>query len=97
MQYAMSTPEDLAQTAKEVEDLDRRIVTRQADVRDKRRLQEAFDAGVAELGRVDIILANAGIANQVGGDPTTRRGPGRTSSTSTSPASTTRCGSRRRA
>lgn len=69
VQYAMSTPEDLAQTAKEVEDLDRRIVTRQADVRDKRSLQEAFDAGVAELGRVDIILANAGIANQVGGEP----------------------------
>ncbi|WP_433031334.1 mycofactocin-coupled SDR family oxidoreductase [Actinomycetospora sp. CA-053990] len=69
VQYAMSTPEDLAQTAKEVEDLDRRIVTRQADVRDKRGLQEAFDAGVAELGRVDIILANAGIANQVGGEP----------------------------
>jgi SDR family mycofactocin-dependent oxidoreductase len=69
VQYAMSTPEDLAQTAKEVEDLDRRIVTRQADVRDRRGLQEAFDAGVAELGRVDIILANAGIANQVGGEP----------------------------
>jgi SDR family mycofactocin-dependent oxidoreductase len=69
VQYAMSTPEDLAQTAKEVEDLDRRIVTRQADVRDKRGLQEALDAGVAELGRVDIILANAGIANQVGGEP----------------------------
>lgn len=69
VQYAMSTPEDLAETAKLVEDLDRRIVTRQADVRDPAGLREAFEAGVAELGRVDIILANAGIANQIGGEP----------------------------
>ena len=69
VQYAMSTPDDLAETTKQVEDLDRRIVTRQADVRDRRGLQEAFDAGIAELGRVDIVLANAGIANQVGGEP----------------------------
>ena len=69
VQYAGATPEDLAETAKQVEDLDRRIVTRQADVRDPRALTQAFEAGVAELGRVDIILANAGIANQVGGEP----------------------------
>ncbi|MFC5136976.1 mycofactocin-coupled SDR family oxidoreductase [Actinomycetospora rhizophila] len=69
VQYAMSTPEDLAETAKRVEDLDRRIVTRQADVRDRGALQAAFDEGIAELGRVDIVLANAGIANQVGGEP----------------------------
>jgi SDR family mycofactocin-dependent oxidoreductase len=60
--YPMSTPEDLAQTAKEVEALDRRIFTRVADVRDRDALQAAFDAGVAELGPVDIVLANAGIA-----------------------------------
>ena len=64
--YPMSTPEDLAETAKQVEDLDRRIVTRKADVRDLGGLAEAFEAGVAELGRVDIVLANAGIANQIG-------------------------------
>ncbi|GAA4884970.1 mycofactocin-coupled SDR family oxidoreductase [Actinomycetospora straminea] len=69
VQYAGATPEDLAETAKQVEDLDRRIVTRQADVRDRRALQAAFDDGIAELGRVDIVLANAGIANQVGGEP----------------------------
>jgi SDR family mycofactocin-dependent oxidoreductase len=60
--YPMATPEDLAQTVKEVEALDRRIVARQADVRDLAGLQAAFDAGVAELGPVDIVLANAGIA-----------------------------------
>src|ERR1700727_2779186 len=60
--YPMSTPEDLAETVKEVEALDRRIVARQADVRDEAGLRAAFDAGVAELGPVDIVLANAGIA-----------------------------------
>jgi SDR family mycofactocin-dependent oxidoreductase len=60
--YPMATPEDLDQTVKEVEALDRRIVARQADVRDEAGLRAAFDAGVAELGPVDIVLANAGIA-----------------------------------
>jgi SDR family mycofactocin-dependent oxidoreductase len=60
--YPMATPEDLAQTVKEVEALDRRIVASKADVRDRAQLQAAFDAGIAELGGVDIVLANAGIA-----------------------------------
>ncbi|HEX3589006.1 MAG TPA: mycofactocin-coupled SDR family oxidoreductase [Pseudonocardiaceae bacterium] len=60
--YPMATPEDLDQTVKQVEALDRRIVARQADVRDEAGLKAAFDAGVAELGPVDIVLANAGIA-----------------------------------
>ena len=60
--YPMSTPDDLAETAKQVEALDRRIFTAQADVRDTAALKAAFDAGVAELGPVDIVLANAGIA-----------------------------------
>jgi SDR family mycofactocin-dependent oxidoreductase len=64
--YPMATPDDLAATVKEVEALDRRIVARQADVRDPAAMQAALDAGVAELGRVDIVLANAGIAQQGG-------------------------------
>ena len=60
--YPMATPEDLAETVKAVEALDRRIVARQADVRDEAGLRAAFAAGVAELGPVDIVLANAGIA-----------------------------------
>lgn len=60
--YPMSTPEDLDQTVKEVEALDRRIVATQADVRDRDALQAAYDAGVAQLGVADIVLANAGIA-----------------------------------
>ncbi len=59
--YPMSTPEDLEQTVEEVEAAGRRIVARQADVRDYAALQEAFDHGTAELGPVGIVVANAGI------------------------------------
>ena len=61
--YAMSTPEDLAETVKEVEALDRRIVATQADVRDYGALKAALDDGVAQLGRLDIVSANAGISS----------------------------------
>ena len=60
--FPMATPEDLEQTVKEVEALDRRIVAIQADVRDYTALKTAVDTGVAELGRLDIVCANAGIA-----------------------------------
>jgi SDR family mycofactocin-dependent oxidoreductase len=66
VQYAMSTPEDLEETVREVESYDRRIVARQADVRDPVALTAALEEGFAELGRIDIVLANAGIlANAV--------------------------------
>jgi SDR family mycofactocin-dependent oxidoreductase len=57
----MSTPEDLQETVKLVEAQDRRIVAVQADVRDEDQLRAAVDQGVAELGRLDIIVGNAGI------------------------------------
>lgn len=60
--YPMATPEDLAETVAQVEALDRRIHAVQADVRDRAALQAAVDAGVAALGDIDIVLANAGIA-----------------------------------
>jgi SDR family mycofactocin-dependent oxidoreductase len=60
--YPMATPADLAETVRDVEALDRRIFAREADVRDEAGLRAAFEAGVAELGPVDIVLANAGIA-----------------------------------
>ena len=59
--YPMSTPDDLNETVKEVEALDRRIVATQADVRDYGAVKKAVDDGVAELGRLDIVSANAGI------------------------------------
>jgi (+)-trans-carveol dehydrogenase len=59
--YPMATLEDLAETVRQVEALDRRIVAAQADVRDYGALKEALDEGVAQLGRLDIVSANAGI------------------------------------
>jgi SDR family mycofactocin-dependent oxidoreductase len=61
--YPMSTPEDLSQTVKAVEALDRRIIAAEADVRDYDALKAALDDGVAQLGRLDIVSANAGIAS----------------------------------
>ena len=61
--YPMATPEDLAQTVKEVEALDRRIVASRVDVRDYDALKAVLDDGVARLGRLDIVSANAGIVS----------------------------------
>jgi SDR family mycofactocin-dependent oxidoreductase len=61
--YPMATPDDLDQTVKEVEALDRRIVATQADVRDFGAVKAALDDGVAQLGRLDIVSANAGICS----------------------------------
>ena len=63
IRYSMATPEDLAQTAKLVEDCDRRIVTAIADVRDYGQLKAAVDQGVATLGRLDIVAATAGVTS----------------------------------
>jgi (+)-trans-carveol dehydrogenase len=59
----MATPEDLAETVKEVEATGRRIMATVADVRDSEALKEALDDGVAQLGRLDIVSANAGITS----------------------------------
>ncbi|MFG1925175.1 mycofactocin-coupled SDR family oxidoreductase [Cryptosporangium sp. NPDC048952] len=61
VRYPMGTAEELEETVRAVEALDRRIVARQADVRDVNSLRKAFDEGVAALGPVEIVLANAGI------------------------------------
>jgi SDR family mycofactocin-dependent oxidoreductase len=58
-----STPDDLAETADLVKRLNRRIVTAEVDVRDFDALKTAVDGGVEQLGRLDIVVANAGIGN----------------------------------
>ena len=59
--YDLSTEADLADTIKQVEALDRRIIARQGDVRNPATLKRVVDEGVSELGKLDIVVANAGI------------------------------------
>ncbi|UFS57568.1 mycofactocin-coupled SDR family oxidoreductase [Subtercola endophyticus] len=59
--YPGATEADLAETVRLVEALDRRIIATKADVRDFAALKAAVDDGVAQLGRLDIVSANAGI------------------------------------
>jgi NAD(P)-dependent dehydrogenase (short-subunit alcohol dehydrogenase family) len=59
--YPPSTPGDLEETARQVEALDRRIVFARADVRDGAALRQVVDDGVEQLGRLDMVCAQAGI------------------------------------
>jgi len=59
--YELGSWQELEETAAEVEKRDRRMVIDRADVRSVGQLQAAVDRGVAELGRLDIVCANAGI------------------------------------
>lgn len=64
--YALARPEDLEQTAKLVAATGRRVVTVKADVRIAEQLQAAVETGIAELGRLDIVVAQAGVAGMKG-------------------------------
>lgn len=60
--YPMASPEDLDETRNLVEKTGQRIVTAHADVREVTQLRTALEAGLSEFGKVDIVLAQAGIA-----------------------------------
>jgi SDR family mycofactocin-dependent oxidoreductase len=60
--YPLATEADLEETVQQVKALDRRIVARKADVRDLAALTAVVADAVAELGRLDIVIANAGIS-----------------------------------
>jgi (+)-trans-carveol dehydrogenase len=59
--FPMATPEDLEETKQLVEKLGRRMLISQVDVRDADGLRKAMNDGIDELGRLDIVVANAGI------------------------------------
>jgi len=59
--YATATAEDLAATATLVEEAGGRVVTRSVDVRDATGMTAAVSEGVSELGRLDVVVANAGV------------------------------------
>jgi SDR family mycofactocin-dependent oxidoreductase len=58
-----SEPGDLETTVKAVEATGQRVVWDQADVRDFAAVKAIADRGAAELGHIDIVVANAGILN----------------------------------
>jgi len=71
--YPLSTRDDLDQTIKLVEDRGRRIVADVGDVRDVDSLDAVYQRGLAEFGRLDFVIANAGVmpvfgprANEIG-------------------------------
>jgi SDR family mycofactocin-dependent oxidoreductase len=61
--YALGRADELDETVAEVEARGRRAVKGVADVRDLEQVQAVVDAGLAELGRIDIVCANAGIGS----------------------------------
>ncbi|OUS97146.1 mycofactocin-coupled SDR family oxidoreductase [Rhodococcus sp. NCIMB 12038] len=61
-EYPLATEADLAETRRLVEKAGRRVVTAKVDVRDRAALRRELDAAVATLGRLDVVVANAGIA-----------------------------------
>ena len=56
-----STLEDLQETAQRVEETGQRVLTREVDVRDLSALQSLADDAMAQFGRMDVVIANAGI------------------------------------
>jgi SDR family mycofactocin-dependent oxidoreductase len=61
VQFPLATAEDLAETAAQVEQLDRRILAEDADVRSQEDMDRVVAKGLAEFGQIDIVIANAGI------------------------------------
>ncbi|MBY4212407.1 mycofactocin-coupled SDR family oxidoreductase [Rhodococcus fascians] len=59
--YAMATRDDLDETVRLVEATGARIVAAVADVRSQEQLDEACALGVREFGRIDVVVANAGV------------------------------------
>jgi SDR family mycofactocin-dependent oxidoreductase len=67
--YPMATPEDLDETARLIEKTSQKVVIAQADVRDAAALHTALATGLAELGKLDIVVAAAGVAGMKGQPP----------------------------
>lgn len=67
--YPMATWDDLTQTKSLVEAEGRKCIARKADVRNREELRAALDQGLAELGQLTTVCANAGILPMAMGDP----------------------------
>lgn len=67
--YPLATPNDLAETERSVKELGRRVFTTIADVRERHELRDALETALADLGRLDVVVANAGILPMAMGRP----------------------------
>ncbi|MFT4086531.1 MAG: mycofactocin-coupled SDR family oxidoreductase [Gordonia sp. (in: high G+C Gram-positive bacteria)] len=57
--YPFATSEDLQETVRQVEALDRRIIAVEGDVREQEQLDALVAAGIEEFGHIDVVVANA--------------------------------------
>jgi SDR family mycofactocin-dependent oxidoreductase len=69
IQYPLATPEDLDETARLIEKTGQGVLTAQADVREASQLRTALENGVAQFGKLDIVVAQAGVAGMSGNPP----------------------------
>jgi SDR family mycofactocin-dependent oxidoreductase len=67
--YPLATPDDLSETERAVKGIGRRVVAKIADVRERHELREAVEAGLADLDKIDVVVANAGILPMAMGRP----------------------------
>ena len=67
--YPMATPEDLDETARLIEKTTQRVVIAQADVREAAQLRTTLESGLAEFGKLDVVVAQAGVAGMRGDPP----------------------------
>jgi len=67
--YPLATPDDLSETERSVKETGRRVLAKIADVRERHELREALEAGLADLGKIDVVVANAGILPMAMGRP----------------------------
>jgi (+)-trans-carveol dehydrogenase len=61
VEYDLATADDLDETARQVRELGRNVVAMNVDVRSEEQLTAFAERGLAELGRIDIMVSNAGI------------------------------------
>jgi SDR family mycofactocin-dependent oxidoreductase len=59
--YPLATSEDLAETVQAIEASGRKVLAREVDIRDLAALQLVVADGVEQFGRLDIVVANAGV------------------------------------
>jgi SDR family mycofactocin-dependent oxidoreductase len=59
--YPGTTPEELAETVREVEAEGRKVLAREVDIRDDAALRQLVADGVEQFGRLDVLVANAGV------------------------------------